>query len=125
MGLSTLSPTPTVLLPPPRPLRLLLQRLLTLPQVALHMQDTPMDTPDGMEPTPMQALLLDTPMVPLPLPRPLRLLLQRLLAILMPTLGLPDSSATLMALLSPLSPQMLSQPVLHIWLPMPLFKRTN
>merc|ERR1712083_1085414 len=98
------------------------------------------DTPDGMEPTPMQALLLDTPMVPLPLPRPLRLLLQRLptlppmalllplhtlLATLMPTLGLPDSSATLMALLSPLSLLMLLQPVLHIWLPMPLFKRTN
>merc|ERR1712088_819026 len=98
------------------------------------------DTLDGMEPTPMPALLLDTPMVPLPLPRPLRLLLQRLptlplmalplplhtlLATLMPTLGLPDLSAMLMVLLSPLSLLMLSQPVLHIWLPMPLFKRTN
>merc|ERR1711935_544785 len=110
----------------------------------LPMLDTPTDTPDGTdtitEPTRMPAVLLDTPMVPSPLPRPLRLLPQRLptlppmalplplhtlLAILMPTLGLPDSSATLMALLSPLSPQMLSQPVLHIWLPMPLFKRTN
>merc|ERR1711997_1143855 len=96
--------------------------------------------PDGMEPTPMPALLLDTPIVPLPLPRPLRLLLQRLhtlplmalllplhtlLATLMPTLGLPDLSAMLMVLLSPLSLLMLLQPVLHIWLPMPLFKRTN
>merc|ERR1712083_761113 len=104
-------------------MRLLTLPLRVLPQ--LPMQDTPMDTPDGMEPTHMPALLLDTPMVPLPLPRPLRLLLQRLptlppmalllplhtlLATLMPTLGLPDSSATLMALLSPLSPQMLSQP---------------
>merc|ERR1711934_955942 len=69
--------------------------------------------------------LLHMPMVPLSPPRPLRLLPQRLptlpltlhtpLPTLMPTMALPDLSAMLMELLSPLSPQRLSQPVPPIW----------
>merc|ERR1712008_454532 len=146
--LSTLSPTPTVQLPPPRPLRSKLPRLLTLlPLVLPALPDTPTGMQDGTvtpelilmltELTLMLLALLLTPMVPLSPPRPLRLLLQRLPTLpltesplplhtpltLMPTTGFWDLSATLMVLLSPLSPQRLSLPVPPIW-PISL-KRTN
>merc|ERR1712008_598241 len=141
---------PTVQLPPPRPLRSKLLRLLTLlPLVLLALPDTPTGMQDGtdtpelilmlMELTPMLLALLPTPMVPLSPPRPLRLLPQRLptllltelplplptptLATLMPTMGFWDLSAMLMVLLSQLSPQRLSLPVPPIW-PISL-KRTN
>merc|ERR1711956_145498 len=102
------------------------------------------DTPTGMqdgtdttELTPMLLALLPMLMVPLFPPRPLRLSPQRLPTLpltelplplhtpltLMPTMGFWDLSATLMELLSPLSPQRLSLPVPPIW-PISL-KRTN
>merc|ERR1711935_311061 len=143
--------TPTVLLPPPRPLRSKLPRLLTLlPLVLPALPDTPTGMQDGTdtpeliltltELTLMLLALLLTPMVPLSPPRPLRLLPQRLPtlpltesplplhtpatpATLMPTMGFWDLSATLMVLLSPLSPQRLSLPVPPIW-PISL-KRTS
>merc|ERR1712088_149911 len=119
-----------------------------LPLVLLALSDTHMGMQDGtdtlelilmlMELTPMLPALLHTPMVPLSPPRPLRLLPQRLptlpltelllllhtpLPTLMPTMALPDLSAMLMELLSPLSPQRLSLPVPPIWLIS--LKRTN
>merc|ERR1712008_297765 len=99
------------------------------------------DTPELIlmltELTPMLPALLLTPMVPLSPPRPLRLSPQRLPTLpltelplplhtpltLMPTMGFWDLSAMLMVLLSLLSPQRLSLPVLPIW-PISL-KRTN
>merc|ERR1712158_253941 len=91
------------------------------------------DTPDGTDTT-----------VPLPPPRPLRLLpLSKLtspLTVLPPlplsTLTLmpldtltplptPDLLPTPMAPLSPLSPQMSSLPAKNIWLPMPPLKQEN
>merc|ERR1711935_633082 len=140
--------TPTVQLPPPRPLRSKLPRLLTLlPLVLPALPDTPTGMQDGTDTpelilmltefTPMLLALLPTPMVPLSPPRPLRLSPQRLPTLpltelplplhapltLMPTTGFWDLSAMLMELLSPLSPQRLSLPVPPIW-PISL-KRTN
>merc|ERR1712008_436611 len=114
--------------------------LPALPDTPTGMQDGT-DTPELIlmltELTPMLLVLLPTPTVPLSLPRPLRLSPQRLPTLpltelslpqhtpltLMPTTGFWDLSATLMELLSPLSPQRLSLPVLPIW-PISL-KRTN
>merc|ERR1711881_681692 len=129
-------------LPLPRPLRSSLLRLLILlPRVLPPSLDTPMDMlVHGMDttdtlPSLMQVVSLPMLMVPLPPPRPLRLLLLSKLTLLnTELLPLPFTLATLhgvildllptpMVPLSPLNPQRLLLPVLHIWLPMPLYKR--
>merc|ERR1711997_330080 len=135
--LFTSSPTPVVSLPPPRPLRSSLLRLLTLlPRV---LPPSGMDTTDTTDTLPMLMQVVSLPMlmVPLPLPRPPRLLLLSKLTLLnTELLPLPFTPATLhgvilallptlMVLLSLLNPQRLLLPVPHIWLPMPLLKRTN